>query len=76
MTELDTQRLADLFAAAYEAAATQATNYTYRDRAYRVRTVTVVIGEMGNGRGDWTPLPQRLTAQLLAKVDTGEAVKS
>jgi hypothetical protein len=73
--DLDRRRLTDLFIAAFEAAAGQAVRYTYKDRRYRIRKVTVAVGEMWTPGGGWVPLPADFTDQLRRYISAGEAIE-
>jgi hypothetical protein len=74
--DLDRRRLTDLFAAAFEAAAQQVVRYTYKDRRYRIRKVTVTVAEMWTPGGGWVPLPADLTDQLRRHISAGEAIET
>jgi len=76
MTELDTDRLASLFTASHDSTGECGTEYVYKNRLYRLREVTVTIGEMCTKGGDWIPLPHALTKQLLCEVAEGEAMRA
>lgn len=76
MRHLDQLRLADLFTRAFEAAEPNTITYTYKNRPYRVRVVTVTVAEMDTPGGGWTPLPPALTTQLLAHIASGEASRA
>jgi hypothetical protein len=73
MREIDRLRLIKMLTKAYEQAEGLATTYTYKGRDYRVRTVTVTVGEIGTPGGAWVPLGQDLTSQLLGHIASGEA---
>lgn len=81
MTDLERDRLLDLLTRALDATdAADVIVYAYRDRAYRTRTVTLTVAEMGgpldavNFKVPWTTMPPTLTTQLLEKIMSGEAV--